>query len=651
MLNNGIDESIFDKNTRPQDDFFQYVNRNWLESNPIPPEEARWGTFYVSRDKSWEALREILEELNGLDLEQGTEEQKLRDFYLTGMDEPKLNSEGIVPIKKDLDEIFSLGEKSEIAGFLAKIHLKGVSPFWAFDVDPDLKNSDLSALYLGQSGLGMPDRDYYLSEDAKFTEIRKKYLEYLSGLFSLAGIKKNSNDALKVLEIETRLARASMTRIELRDLKKQYNKMSQDEFSKIAPGLDWRGYFNLLGIEASEPVIVCQPEFFKEVNSILNSYELEDIKMYLAMRLIDESARHLSDDFSIENFNFHKKIITGTAQDRPRWKRVAVLADSFLGEALGKLYVEKYFNQGAKKKIDELVDHITHAFENRIKVLEWMTAETKERALLKLGAITRKLGYPEKWRDYSALEIMNDSFAENIFRASEFESRRRLSKVGKPVDRTEWGMTPQTVNAYCNFTFNEIVFPAGILQPPFFDPDAFEAINYGAIGSIIGHELSHAFDDKGSKFDEFGNMNEWWLEEDRKKFEDRARILVSQFDELMAVDEAHVKGELTLGENIADLAGLTIAYDAFKEAVSGKNISGSHGKYNPEELFFFGFAVAECGHERPEEARRLATIDPHSPARYRVNIPLSNFEPFYKTFGLKIGDKMFRESEARAKIW
>ena len=526
-------------------------------------------------------------------------------------------------------------------------------PFWNPIVDQDEKKSEETTFHLWQCKLILPDREYYLNSDRKSKEIRKQYVRYIVRMLDLAGY--SSTDARKaariILGVETRLAKVSRSRAALREVEKQYHKMTPQALAALTPEILWAHYFSAMGMPALKTIIVGQPEFFQTVSSMASSISLEYWKIYLAWYVLDGSAGFLSDKFVRERFRFHGTVISGMTQMKPRWKRVVMTIDAAMGEALGKLYLKTHFSVRAKKSVDTLVDHIIKAYAKRIRKLDWMSTKTKKRALDKLTKISRKIAYPDRWRDYRALEVKNDSYLENFFRAQRFESKRLLAKIGKPLDRHEWLMTPPTVNACYQASRNEITFPAGILQPPFFDPDAFEAVNYAGIGSVIGHELTHGFDDQGSKFDEKGNMREWWFREDRKKFIKHAEVLVRQSNQYVATDDIHVNGRLTLGENIADLGGLVIAYDAFKDAVKGKKLPETIDGFTPDQLFFLGFAQIERGHTRPEEQRRLATIDPHSPDRYRINGPPSNMREFYGAFGVKFGSRMFRRSKNRAKIW
>ncbi|MBI4132809.1 MAG: M13 family metallopeptidase [Candidatus Sungbacteria bacterium] len=652
-MKSGVDKKNLDTSVRPQDDFFQFAVGGWLKRNPIPKTESRWGSFYVLRDKSWEALHKILKGIKNKKAKPGAELQKLRDFYRTAMDEKERSRQGIAPLRPYLGMIECIKSHDDLFRVLGKIHAIGPSPLWSPIVDQDEKKSEETTLHLWQANLVLPDREYYLKSDWKSKKIRREYIRYIVRLLGLAG--RSPLEAQKaariILDIETRLAHASRSRAALRDPEKQYHKMTPRAVAALTPKILWNCYFSAMGMPPLKTVIVGQPEFFRAVSAMVSTTPLESLKIYLAWYLLDALAGFLSEKFARERFRFHGTVISGTTQLRPLWQRAVMTIDVAMGEALGKFYIKKYFGGRAKKSIAALVDHVMRSFARRIQKRDWMSAETKKRSLEKLTKIRRKIAFPKRWRDYRLLEIKKDSYLENFFRAQHFETRRLLAKIGKPLDRSEWFISPPTVNAYYQASLNEITFPAGILQPPFFDPDAYEAVNYGAIGSVIGHELTHGFDDQGSKFDGKGNMREWWAKGDRKKFIKRASVLVKQFDQFVAVDDIHVNGKLTLGENIADLGGLVIAYHAFKGATKRKRLPKTIDGFTPEQLFFLGFAQAEVGHTRPEEQRRLATIDPHAPAKYRVNGPLPHMKEFCEAFRVKAGDKMFRRSKNRATIW
>lgn len=652
-MKSGFGKNNIDRSVRAQDDFFRFAVGNWLKKNPIPRTESRWGSFYVLRDRSWGALHAILERIKSKPAKPGTEAQKLRDFYRTAMDEKARERHGVAPLGRYIARLDGIASREDFFRVLGNFHAMGVYPFWTPFIDQDAKKSDVMILHLWQAHLVLPDREYYLRSDRRSKGIRRRYLLYAERMMRLGGMAagRARKSAQIVLRIETALAKVSRSRALLRDVEKQYHKMTLPALAKLAPHIPWAAYFSAAGMPRLPALIVGQPEFFRAASRMARETSLEEFKTYLRWFLLDSSAGFLSKKFVRERFRFHGTMLTGATRMKPLWKRAAMAIDGAMGEALGKLYVREHFSGRAKEKIDSLVRGVIRAYARRIRELDWMSARTKRRALKKLSAITRKIAYPTRWRDYRKLDIGADSYLENFFRAQRFEHRRLVKKIGKRPDRGEWFMTPPTVNAYYSASLNEIVFPAGILQPPFFDPDAFDAVNYAAIGSVIGHELTHGFDDQGSKFDEKGNMCEWWLAGDRKKFRRKAEGLVRQFGRYAVAGGMRLNGKLTLGENIADLGGLAIAYDAFRDSIKGKRLPKTIGGWTPDQLFFLGFAQMERGHARPAEERRLATIDPHSPARCRTNGTLVNMAEFHEAFGVKPGDRMYRRPEERSAIW
>ncbi len=651
-LRSGVDRTTFDPSVKPAEDFFRYVNGNWIKHNPIPPEYSRWGAFPKLRDDNLLALREILDDLAKSDSAADSDRQKLRDLYRTAMDEARLEAQGASPLSTVLERIAKIDGRDALVGELARLRAGGAPLLFAVYVSPDEKQSDRYAVHARQGGLGLPERDYYVGNTEDSKRIRAQYREHVASMLKLLG---DSNEAASagadaVLKIETRLAEASRTPVQLRDREAQYNKKTLAELTSLAPKLDWRLYLKTIEIGDLPDVIVGQPEFFARVNEMLDAVSSEDWRTYLRWHVIHAMAPYLSSAFEGEDFRFYSEVLRGVKEMQPRWKRAIRTVDSQLGEALGRLYVEKHFSPAAKKRMDQLVKNLREAYRERIETRDWMGPETRQQALVKLAAVTPKIGYPDKWRDYSALEIRADSYAENVMRAQAFESRYRLSKLGKPVDKTEWHMTPPTVNAYYNPTMNEIVFPAGILQPPFFDQTADDAVNYGAIGAVIGHEISHGFDDQGSRSDAEGNLKNWWTPEDRARFNAKTDKLARQYDACVAVDDLRVNGRLTLGENIADLGGVAIAYAAYQKSLGGKAAPVIDGFTGPQR-FFIGYAQVWRGSTRDADQRLLLRTDPHSPMQFRTMVPLSNIEAFYQAFDVQPGSAMYRPPEERVEVW
>ena len=645
-----IDPALLDPSVPPTDDFFTHINKKWKDQNPIPLEETRWSSFVELRVNVEKQLREIFDGLvAGQAPAKGTIDQKVRDFYLTAMDEEKANNLGLAPLKEIFGKIDGLSSPESIIDATAFLHHKGADVLWMCNVQPDEKNTALDALYLYQSGIGLPDRDYYLNEDEKSRSIREKYLAYMKEIFSLAGFSAADADA--VMALETALAKASMTRVELRDVERTYNKVTLEELAALAPKVDWQRYFAALGMPVPVYVIVGQPDFIKETDRLIASLPIEAVKAYFRWQAVNGFAPFLGDTFEKAKFGFYNGVFGGAKEMKVRWRRALAATNIALEYAVGELYVRHHFSEEARRKINALVDHLTSAYRARIAKLEWMGEETKRKAYEKLDAFSRKLGYPDVWRDYTALEIGTDSYALNYMRAYSFEFDRQMRKVGQPVDRNEWYMSPQTVNACYAPSLNEILFPAAILQPPFFDPDADDAVNYGGIGSVIGHEITHGFDDQGSLYDPQGNIRNWWTDDDRKLFKERTKKLVTQFNAYEPLPGLRVNGELTLGENIADLGGLLVAYDAMKLVFAEGGTPAPIDGLSAEQRFFIGYAITERGHAREEIVRLLVQTDPHSPSEFRVNGPVSDMDEFYEAFGVKQGDKLWRPPEERVKIW
>jgi predicted metalloendopeptidase len=649
-LHSGIDRSNFDISIRPGQDFFQYVNGHWIEQNPIPAENSRWGSFPKLRDDNLIALKKIVESLPSDSAD--ADRQKLRDFYLTAMDEAALEQNGASALASDLGAVAKLKQAADLPAVVGHLHSIGVSAPFSFGVSADAKQSDRYAAHLRQGGLGLPERGYYVGDSEDSKRVRKQYREHIAAMMALLGDSPDAaaTEADAVLAIETKLAQASRPPVKLRDREAQYNKKTLAELSSLTPSFDWNAYFKAIDAPHVNEVIVGQPEFFTRVNELLASTSMKDWQAYLRWHLIHSAAPYLSAKFENESFHFYSEELRGVKQMQPRWKRALGTLDREMGDAMGRLYVEKYFTPAARARMDELVKNILDAYRQRIATRDWMGAETKKQALAKLEAIALKVGYPKKWRDYSSLKISGDSYVQNVMRANAFEVRRRLVRLGQPVDRNEWGMTAPTVNAYYNSTMNEIVFPAGILQPPFFDPDADDAVNYGAIGAVIGHEISHGFDDQGSRSDGQGNLKNWWTADDRAHFNAKTEKLAAQYDACVAVADQHVNGHLTLGENIADLGGVAIAYSAYQKSLDGKPAPVIDGFTGPQR-FFIGFAQVWRGAVRDADQKLLLRTDPHSPGRFRTLVPLSNVQEFYDAFDVKPGDAMYRAPQERVEIW
>lgn len=659
----GFADSNLDKSCKPCDDFYEFAMGGWMKANPIPAEYATWGTFNELRDMNLTAMRTILdaaskgERVSGGSSKGGpgssasdANEKKIGDYYASCMDTTAIEAAGLKPISGEFATIDAISDRKSLDAAIAKLQREGVGVVFRFGSGQDIKDSTRVIANASQGGLGMPDRDYYLRDDDKSKQLRAAYEEHVAKMLELAGdgADKAAAEAKTVMTIETELAKASRTRVELRDPEKNYNMMTLAEIKTLTPEWSWGSYLYAVGAPSVEQVNVRQPDFFKEMNQELTSVPLADWKVYLRWHVIHDAAPGLPEQFVNENFDFYDKKLSGTKEIQPRWKRCVQSTDRSLGEALGQVYVEKYFPPAAKARAKEMVNNLIAALRGDIPTLSWMGPETKKEALAKLEAFDVKIGYTDKWRDYSKLAINRESYAGNVRRSSEFEYARQLAKIGKPVDRTEWGMTPPTVNAYYNSSMNEIVFPAGILQPPFYDPNADDAVNYGGIGAVIGHEISHGFDDQGSKFDGKGNLHEWWTADDRKNFTERGDCVVNQFNGYETEPGLHQNGKLVLGESIGDLGGVAIAYAAYEKSIEGKRPKDIDG-FTPEQRFFLGWAQVWGTNQRAEAARLQTNTDPHPLARFRGNGPISNMEAFAKAFGCKKGDPMVREQVC--KIW
>ncbi|GAB3535103.1 M13 family metallopeptidase [Pontibacter brevis] len=652
-MGRGLDLANLDTTANPCVDFYQYANGGWIANNPIPASESRWGSFNELAERNNAVLRELLTEAaSNTTAPKGSATQLVGDFYAAGMDSVAANQAGMSPIQPELDKIAAAKSTAHLLNTVADLKTRGISGFFSMYVSQDDKVSTQYALQAGQGGLGLPDRDYYLKDDERAKTIRTEYLKHLQNMFQLMGSDATAaqQKARAVMNIETKLAQASRSRVDLRDPYANYNKMTVQDFAKQNPNLRVSQLLTGMGAQAAKEIIIGQPGFFKELNSMLKSVPLEDWKTYTQWHVARTSAPYLSNDFVQENFNFYGKVLSGAKEIQPRWKRVLRATDSALGEALGQLYVQETFSPEAKQKAIEMVDNLQEAFREHVRDLDWMSEETKARALQKLSAFAVKIGYPDEWEDYEGLNITRDSYVANVMRASQYAFRDNIGKIGQPIDRKEWFMSPPTVNAYYNPSMNEIVFPAGILQPPFFDPKADDAVNYGGMGAVIGHELTHGFDDQGAKYDYEGNLKDWWSEADLEQFNARANAVADQFDQYTVLDNLHVNGRLTLGENIADIGGLNIAYTALQKALEKKN-PGKIAGFTPEQRFFLAWAQIWRVNMRDEAQNQQILTDPHSPGRFRTNGPVSNMPQFYEAFGCGQGDPMVRNEGSRIKIW
>jgi putative endopeptidase len=650
----GLEARWMDLQVRPQDDLYRHVSGHWLDTVEIPADRARYGAFDQLRDDTELRLKKIVEALAArTDLKAGTDEMKIADLYRDFMDEAALENAGIAPLKDELARIAAIASPEAAVAEMARLDQEGVGvPLGAY-VNPDARESTRYAVYVTQSGLGMPDRDYYLNgEDARLKTVRERYLNYLERLFALAHHPDPTQAANTVLELETQLARAQWTKVENRDSIKTYNKVAfADLETTLSPDFEWSAWLKAMDLDGrTDYLIVRQPSYFKSMASLVRSVPLADWKTYLQARLLDSAAPFLDRDFVSAEFQFHGEVLRGIPQNRPRWKRGIGVVETALGEALGRLYVAEAFPESSKQRMQDLVNHLKDAFRESISTLPWMGPETRKAALEKLSLLNTKIGYPNRWRDYSALDIRRGDMLGNIRRASLFETQRELNKLGKPIDREEWGMTPQTVNAYYSPRMNEIVFPAAILQPPFFNPDADDAVNYGGIGAVIGHEISHAFDDQGSQSDGYGNLRNWWTDEDRARFKERTQALVQQYNAYSPLPGYFVNGELTLGENIADNSGLAVAWKAYHLALAGNAalvIDGLTG----DQRFYSGWAQVWRSRARDAETIRLLKVDPHAPAAIRANGAVVNQPGFQAAFGTQPGDRLYRAPDQQVIIW
>ena len=648
----GIQPANLDTTMVAGDDFYQYACGGWMAANPLTDEYSRYGAFESLGERNRKQMQELITELAVGQHEAGSVAQKVGGLYNIVMDSVKLNNDGVEPIKEDLAELTALKDKKELYALLGQLQKKGITAYTVMYVDADAKNSAMNAVQTYQAGLSMSEREYYLDTDENKSRIREAFREHVQKMYRLAGFDEAAakKGMEVVMDVETRLAQAFRSITELRDPQANYNKMTLEELKKDFPTFDWEAYMSALGLEGTQEVIVGQPASLKAAAEILDTLPLDKQILYLQWKVIDAAAGCLSDALQEQNFDFYGRTINGQQKMQPRWKRAVSTVSGTLGEAVGQMYVEKYFSAAAKERMLTLVKNLQNSLGERIANLTWMSEETKQKAQEKLAAFHVKIGYPDKWKDYSSLEIKNDSYWANMKRASVWGHNEMIAKAGKPVDRDEWLMTPQTVNAYYNPTTNEICFPAAILQYPFFDMNADDAFNYGAIGVVIGHEMTHGFDDQGRQFDKDGNLQDWWTTEDAKRFDERAQVMVDFFDKIEVAPGVHANGRMTLGENIADHGGLQISYQAFKKAMAVNPLSEEEG-FTPEQRFFLAYAGVWANNIRPEAVLKLTTSDVHSLGRWRVNGALPHINAWYDAFGITEQNMLFIPSEERVSIW
>ena len=648
-----IDKSNMDLSVKPGDDFYRYASGKWLEVNPVPAKETRWGSFNVLRDFNINAVKTILAETaQNKNAAPGSLEKRVGDFYAAGMDSVAIDKLGYTPIKADLKKAGQVKNLKEVLAQSAAMRTSGIAaPLYGFYVGQDRKNPNNMVPQLSQGGTTLPDRDYYLKNDPRSAKIQEAYKTYITKLFTLTGVPQAAaqKNAETIFNLEKKMAEAQMSRVEMRDPYKTYNKFAVADLSKANPNLNWKALLAQMKVTGQDTVLVNSPKFFTELNGLLTSTPIADWRTYLQWNILKSAAPHLSTPFVDANFAY-SQTLTGQKVQTPRWQRMSSLTDGTIGELLGQLYVKKHFKPEAKARMEELIANLIKAYEIRIKNLDWMTPATKEKALAKLHTFTPKIAYPNKWKNYEGLQINRDSYFQNVRNAGVWAYNDMISQLGKPVDRTKWGMTAPTVNAYYNPVMNEIVFPAGILQFPFFDPSADDAVNYGGIGAVIGHEISHGFDDSGSQYDKDGTLRNWWTPEDLARFKEKATALQKQYDAYTVLDTIHVNGKLTLGENIGDLGGLNAAYEAFKMTKQGKSTEKIDG-FTPDQRFFLAWAQVWRGNILPESAAQQIVTDPHSPGEYRTIGAPVNMDAWYQAFNIQPGDKLYKKPADRIKIW
>jgi endothelin-converting enzyme len=646
----GLDLAGFDRNVRPQDDLFRFVNGSWLQTAVIPADRANYGAFTMLDDQAQADVHELVEKAaNAQNKEPGSDTQKVGDLYLSFMGTERIEQLGLEPLAGELKRVDTIASTHDLVRYMGYAQSIGVPhPVWHF-IAQDEKNATAYISNIYQRGLTLPDRDYYLKTDEKYVSIRAKYVAYVASLLKLAGAKDPDGGAQRIMALETRLAQAHWTRVENRDAEKTYNKFDIAAANRLSPGFNWSEFFAGAESDARE-LVIAQPSYVTALGKAVTELPLEDWKLYMKYKLIDEYAPYLSNAYADLHFELHQRTLKGVQENQPRWKRAVDTIDMSVGDIAGRLYVAEHFTPEAKRRMDELVANLLKAYRISIDQLDWMSPATKTAAQAKLAKFTVKIGYPDKWKDYSALTIDKDDLVGNLLRSAIVEHNRGIAKLGKPVDRTEWLMTPQTVNAYYYPPMNDIVFPAAILRPPFFNAAADDATNYGAIGAVIGHEISHGFDDQGRKYDGDGNLRDWWTDEDARRFKERAAKVVAEYNQFVAIDDMKVNGELTLGENIGDLSGLAIAYKAYKIAQDDKPAPVIDG-FTAEQRFFLGWSQVWRRKYRDEDLRQRLVVDVHSPSEFRCNGIVANMSAFYTAFGVKEGDKLYRAPQDRVQIW
>ena len=650
-LVSGIEQGNMDKSVRPQDNFYRYINGGWINKNTIPDDKTAIGSFYDLRDKADDDVKAIIENLAATsDLKMGSDEQKVADLFRSYMNSEQRNIAGITPIQSIIIAINNLQNKDELAEFFGKYSSAGINTPLALYISVDAKNSSSYTIHIWQNGLNLPDKDYYFNETERFVDLRSGYVTHIENMYNLAGISNGKNAAKSIMALETSLAEFHWTRVESRDSEKRYNKFATKELNSITSKFNWQAFLAAEGVASQKDIIINQPDFIEGFGEVFDQTSLETWKQYLTFNTLNAFSSYLSADLDHESFDFFSKQLNGRKEQRPQWKRGVAVVNRNLGEVIGKVYVTRHFTPQAKSRMSTLVENLRDAYGSSIDDLEWMSDNTKKAAHVKLTAFTPKIGYPDQWEDYSKLSINSDDLVGNIIRSRKVSSEKEISKLGGPIRKWEWGMTPQTVNAYYNPTVNEIVFPAAILQAPFFNMKADDAVNYGGIGAVIGHEMGHGFDDQGSKYDDKGNLRNWWTEQDLKEFSTRTKALVEQYGNYQVFDDLNVNGKLTLGENIGDLSGVTIAYKAYKASLNGKEspvIDGLTG----DQRFFMGYAQIWRSKIVEKSLRNRVATDPHSPGEFRALGSLSNMNEFYKAFDVQEGDAMYIAPEKRVKIW